>query len=267
MSELKDLEIERQLKLDYERSLTDYTKLLMERAGDKKLEEFCKMREFNMQTVKDSDIFYIEDAAEMLVPSYLNMIDTLGVISETNNRPIFHDRWIIPIKNPQGLVQNLVGYSPNANERYIYGTSKYYRRRDTLYGLENLSLAYELGYAFLTEGITDTIRLRDMGYKNSFATCGTHSSEFIVNMLNRCRYGVVRIPDRDNAGKRALKGWAFKKHVTIQIFLKYKDIDEMCRESLDNREWCREYLDASVNILKGSKHNGIGGQCLELTML
>lgn len=267
MGTLNDLENELQLKRDYEQRLTDYTNVLRERAGDKKLEDFCKLRQFSMETVKDAGIFYIGDATEMLVPSYLNVMDTLGVISQTNNRPIFHDRWVIPIKTREGLVQNLVGYSPNADERYIYGTSAYYRRRDTLYGLENLGIAYNLGYAIITEGITDTICLRNLGYKNSFAMCGTHSSDYIINMLNRCKYGVIRIPDRDDAGKRALKGWTFKKHVTINVYLKYKDVDEMCRESLDNREWVMEYLNASIDILKESSHNGLGGQCLEVTML
>ena len=267
MNELLDLESKLRSKVEYEQLLTDYTNELRRRAGDKMLAEFCDLRKFSMDTVKEADIFYIGDAAEMLIPSFFGAIDTLGVISGTNNRPIFHNRWVIPIKTKDGLVQNLVGYSPDADERYIYGTSAYYRRRDTLYGLENLKLAYELGYAIVTEGITDTICLRDMGYKNTFAMCGTHSSDTIINTLNRCKYGVIRIPDRDDAGKRALKGWTFKKHITLNVYLKYKDIDAMCRDSLDNREWAHEYLKAAIEILTSSSHNGIGGQCLELTML
>lgn len=251
----------------YEQRLTDYTKELQVRAGDKKLDEFSKLRKFSMKTIKSCDIFYIGEATEMLIPSYINEVQSLGVISQTNNRPIFHNRWVIPIKNEQGLVQNLVGYSPDADERYIYGTSRYYRRRDTLYGLEKLNEAYNLGYAITTEGITDTIALKNIGYTNSFAWCGTHGSDYIVTLLNRCRYGVIRIPDRDKAGKLALKGWKFNKHITLNVFLKYKDIDEMCRESEENREWVKTYLDECIAILTRNSHNGFNGQCKEFTML
>ena len=141
----------------------------------------------------------------MIIPKYIEHLEDFGVISPTNKKPIFNNRWVIPIKNEKGLVQNLVGYTPDAHERYIYGTALYYRRRDTLYGLENLYLAYEMGYAILVEGITDAIRLKSLGYRNTFAMCGTHKSDYILRQLNRCRHGVIKIPDRDNAGLKASK--------------------------------------------------------------
>ena len=171
------------------------------------LVDFANMRSFSIDTVKEAGIFYIGDATEMLLPSYIDKVEKFGVISPTNKKPIFHDRFVIPILDTDGKVLNLVGYSKNANERYVYGTAQYYRRRETMYGLENLEMAYDLGYAILTEGITDAIRMRDLGYKNTFANCGTHNSEFIIKQLNRCRHGVIKIPDRDEAGNRANKKW------------------------------------------------------------
>ena len=159
----------------------------------------------------------------MLVPAYINKVEQFGVISPTNRKPIFHDRFVIPIKDTDGRVLNLVGYSKEANERYVYGTAKYYRRRETMYGLENLEMAYDMGYALFTEGITDTICLRNLGYKNTFANCGTHNSDFIMKQLNRCRYGVIKIPDRDDAGKRANDKWKCYRSVTLEIFVKYKE--------------------------------------------
>ena len=213
---------------------------------------------------------------EMLLPSYLDRIDTLGVISETNKKPIFRERWVMPIKTPEGLVQNFVGYSPHADERYIYGTAKYYLRRDTYYGLENLELAYDLGYAFITEGITDTIRLRDMGFKNSFAMCGTHSSNQMINLLNRCRHGVILIPDRDNAGIRAHKQWKFKRSVTLYINIQFKDVDELCVTFKDdgtrvkNEEyirWFKEYADICVDWITKEEHHGQQCACESITMM
>lgn len=243
---------------NYTEQLTEYVNSLAARAGDKCLDRFCEMRNFSMETVKEAGIFYIGDATEMLLPSYLGMVEDFGVISPTNKRPIFHDRFVIPIRDVNGKVLNLVGYSKEANERYVYGTARYYRRRETMYGLENLGMAYKLGYAILTEGITDTICLRNLGYKNTFANCGTHNSDFIIKQLNRCRHGVIKVPDRDEAGNRAAKKWKCNRSVTLNTFIAYKDIDEMCRASAENVEIVKEYLDNCIDWIKKAEQTGFG---------
>lgn len=251
----------------YSDRLTDYYYKLFKRANETKAEEFAAFRKFSVNTVKECGIFYVGDMSELLLPEYIDEVSSFGVISPANNMPIFNNRWVIPIKSPDGKIQNFVGYSPSADERYIYGTAKYYQRRETLWGLENLKLAYDLGYAFVTEGITDAIRLRDMGYKNSFARCGTHSSKFIDKQLNRCRHGIIWVPDRDDAGLRAAKGWKCNRSATLYISFKYKDIDELCRESIENQDWAKEYLDACADWIKSDVHNGKASLNEKITML
>lgn len=241
---------------NYTDLLTEYTNVLRERAGDNMLQYFSQMRDIPLEEVIKSDIFYIKDATEMLIPSYLDKVESFGVISPTNKKPIFHNRFVMPIKDVNGKILNLVGYSKEANERYVYGTAKYYRRRETMYGLENLHLAYELGYAIVTEGITDTIRIRSLGFPNCFAMCGTHNSEFIMKQLNRCRYGIIKIPDRDSAGQRAAKGWKTYRSVTLNTFIAYKDVDEMCKENDLHKEYVRDYINQSIDWLKRQEHNG-----------
>lgn len=240
----------------YTDELTAYTKELQNRAGDKMLEYFAEMRKMPLDIIKLSDIFYIGDATEMLLPSYIGQVEDFGVISPTNKKPIFHNRYVIPIKDINGKILNLVGYSKEADERYVYGTAKYYRRRETMYGLENLQLAYDLGFAILTEGITDAIRVRSLGFPNTFANCGTHKSDFIMKQLNRCRYGVIKIPDRDAAGQRALKGWVCNRSITLNTFIAYKDIDEMCRESKENSDLVKEYIEICIDWIKSAEHHG-----------
>lgn len=258
-----------QSQIEYNQLLTEYTNALYKRSDKTKIDEFCRIRAFDRTTADECGIFYIGEMAEMLLPKYFKRVDELGVISDTNKKPIFRNRWVIPIKDTDGLVQNLVGYSPYADERYIYGTSKYYRRRDTFYGLENLELAYDLGYAFITEGITDTIRLRDLGYKNSFAMCGTHGSDFMIRQLNRCKHGVILIPDRDDPGLRAAKQWNFNRSVTIFVNFQYKDIDEMCyiknedgtrEKNIDNIAWFKEYAEECIAWICSGYH--YGRQCI-----
>ena len=255
-------------KVEYEKDLTDYGIKLKERCNKDKLDFFCKLRAFDKSTVDNCDIFYIGDMTEMLIPSHFDRVDKLGVISPTNLKPIFRERWVIPIKNPNGYTQNFVGYSPYANERYIYGTSKYYRRRQTLYGLENLEMAYDMGYAFVTEGITDTIRLRDLGYLNSFAMCGTNTSEFVIRQLNRCRNGVILIPDRDDPGIKAHRNWLFNRSISIFINFMYKDLDEMCSiqnedgtksKNIENIEWFIECIESCKDWVLSEQHHGRSG--------
>lgn len=245
---------------------TQYTETLRKIFGDRGLNELAEFRGINKETLVEAGIFYIQDMAELLVPDFLGDLEEFGLISKVNNKPIFHDRYVIPIKNTEGKVINLVGYSTNAIERYVYATSKYYRRKDTLYGLENLHLAYELGYAVLTEGITDVLRLRSLGIKNAFGNCGTHSSDVVSMQLNRCHYGVIIIPDRDEAGLRALGQWKFHKYIVLYPAVKYKDIDEMLREH-ENIEWFNSYFNECVKILKSEERKGVRGRILEVTIL
>lgn len=244
--------------MQYTKDLTSYVYELKDRAGDKKLEDFAIMRNMPLDIVKKSDIFYIEDAVEMLLPGYLDKVEDFGVISPTNKKPIFHNRYVMPIKDTHGNILNLVGYSKKADERYVYGTAKYYRRRETMYGLENLPLAYEMGFAILTEGITDTIRIRSLGFPNTFANCGTHKSDFIMKQLNRCKHGIIKIPDRDSAGKRAAEKWVCHRSITLNTYIAYKDVDEMCRESQDNINAVLEYLNICIDWLMSGEQNGVG---------
>lgn len=246
--------------------ITDYVNEISARAGDRRLAYLSELRGIPLESIKEAGIFYIGDATEMLIPKYFNYIEDFGVISPTNRKPIFHNRFVFPIKDTNGKVLNLVGYSNEADERYVYGTARYYRRRETMYGLENLNYAYDLGYAILTEGITDTLRVRSLGYKNTFANCGTHSSKFIMKQLNRCKNGVIKIPDRDAAGLRAAKKWNCNRGITLNVFIKYKDIDEMCKDSKDNIEWVKEYLDICIDWIKSSEHRGYSAQSQVVTM-
>lgn len=242
-------------KREYEQRLTEYTLALHKRSNKEKIAELAQIRNMPVEVLEEQGVFYIGAMTEMMLPKYIDSLQEFGVISPTNNKPIFNNRWVFPIKTPDGLVQNLVGYSPYSDERYIYGTARYYRRRNTLYGLENLKLAYELGFAVLTEGITDAVRLRSLGIKNSFGNCGTFTSEIALKQLNRCEYGVIKIPDRDKAGIEAEKKWKVLKGITLIVPMQYKDCDEMLRDA-DNVEYFLESFKEVTEILKEQKHEG-----------
>ena len=257
---------------------TDYVEILRQRSDKSKLQVLSEMRGISVKQLEEEGVFYIGNMAEMLVPDYLNQLQKFGVISNTNHKPIFHERWVFPIRTVDGRVINLVGYSKEANERYVYGTGAYYRRNEVMYGLENMELAYELGYAIYVEGITDAVSIRDLGYKNCFAACGTRASEIKMKMFNRCKHGIIRIHDRDSAGDLTRRHWKTNRYVTLNIPLIYKDADETLHprdingnidreKSAENIEWFRGYIDSCIEWLLQKEHRGHQCATIEATMM
>lgn len=257
-------EIEKQIK--FREELTEYVNTLQKITNKDKIKEFSELRNINIDEIEKCGIFYIEDNAMLMLPKYLDKLTDFGVISETNKRPIYDKRWVIPIKDERGLIQSLVGYSNLADERYVYATTKYYMRANTLWGLENIELAYDMGYAILVEGITDAIHIRSIGYPNTFASCGTRASEVNMLKLNRCENGLIRIPDRDKAGYNTRKHWVTNRYLTLNTPLQYKDSDETLKYN-ENIEWFKGYLDACIEWIKERKHKGIKCPTIECTMM
>lgn len=213
---------------------TEYILTVFERSDVSKLDELAALRRFSSKTLADQKVFYVpKSGASLMLPQFQDELRSFGVLSDSN-RPVFYDRWVIPIFNTKGHVVNLVGYSPTAKDRYLYGRTPFYDRRNTLYGLENLHLVDELGYAIIVEGITDAIRIRDMGFPNAYAMCGTGNSTFIYGQVNRrASKGTIQLPDRDKAGQRAQQNWKFDNSVTLWADPQFKDIDEMCKRHPD----------------------------------
>lgn len=253
--ELKELDA-------YFDAFTNYVHELKERSDKKYIEMLSDLRKISIETLNEAEIFFINDGVELLLPHYKGYYEDFGILSSSNT-PAFHHRWMIPIKNAEGKVINLVGYTNMDSMRYLYGTAKFYKRSDDLYGMENLNLAYKLGYAIVTEGITDAIALRGLGYKNTFAWCGTMRSNKKIQLLNRCRYGVIRIPDRDVAGQRTDRVQRFKNVVKFTIPYGYKDI----AETLENefvagtdilmRDYMKEAIDFCISEITKKAHMGM----------
>lgn len=236
--------------------MTSYAKELYDRADKLKIEELSKLRNIPVSILEEAGVFYIERQSELLLPRYIDDLKDFGVISSANNRPIYNNRWIFPIKNAEGKVINFVGYSNLEDERYVYATGKYYSRTDVLYGLENIREAYKLGYAILTEGITDSLAVRGLGHKNVLAWCGTSSSDFKIKQLNRCRHGIIRVPDRDIPGARMKKVWNFNRYYTLVTMAGFKDSAEMLSQGEEYREHYKACLDISIDWILREEHRG-----------
>jgi DNA primase len=217
---------------------TKYAAKLFDRADVSKIDWITERRGFQAQTWLDAGIFYVDDAVKFALPEFIeqsaDILNRFGIIDAKTKQIMFRDRFIIPIRDTRGAVINFVGYTPNSDMRYLYGHGKYYTRT-TAFGLENLNHIAELGVAIVTEGITDALRIRELGFKNVLAMCGTRRSlgtELLLNKL--CKKGVIIIPDTDTAGIKAEADWLFKRKVVLvlpydgvkQGRMRYKDADE-----------------------------------------
>lgn len=246
----------------YNRFLTAYYNDLRKINKEKyenKLVELSKLRGFSLETIDKQGIVYTGEFIDMLLPKYAEDLDALGLIH--NNKPIFNNRWIIPIYDLLGNIVSLVGYSNKSDQRYIYSTSRFYNRSNTLYNLQNIDRAYEKGYSILVEGITDAISLINQGYDNVFANCGTHNSKITQGLLDTIG-GVVVIPDRDMAGQRAYKSWKFNRKIKINVPIRYKDVDEYIRKESDISELHTTILQAGDDLKRLSE-----GMEKEITMI
>lgn len=253
---------------EYSKRFTEYVEFMRVRSSKEELERLCTLRGFSSELVERQGIFWIGNMSEMLVPEYMDELLDFGVISGTNNKPIFNHRWVMPIYNENKQVLNLVGYSNESDERYVYGDGKYYNRTDTLFGLENIHDAYEKGWAIVTEGITDTLSIRDLGYKNTFAMCGTRPSEYKMKLFNRLKHGVIFIHDRDKPGDRTRKIWVTNRYFRFNTPLKYKDADETLHDpEQDNREWFKECMNMAIGWIESGENTGRPGLHAEDTMI
>lgn len=238
---------------DYKRFCTlydRYIKILQDRSKLKyptKVEELSKMRSIPLAVLEDAGVFYIGDSTELVVandPEILELLPEFGVISRTNKAPIFHNRWIFPIKNIDGSILSLSGYTNTESERYIYAVSRFYSRLDDFFGMEKLPLAYQKGYVLLTEGITDALAYRGIGIEVSLAMCGTRSSTYKQMLFDRLKHGVIRVHDRDFAGRQTRQTWNFKHSKTLVTPYGFKDSAQI----LEHTDW-RVYFEEIIPLV------------------
>ena len=231
----------------------EYVKILQQRSWTMhadKLAELSEIRGISIETLTEHGVFYIHGYEELMVPEYIDRLEKFGLINELNHMPIFHERWIIPIKDFDGNIINLVGYSPYIDNRYLYGVAKYYDRKNDMYGMENFREACELGWAIYVEGITDCLAVRSLGIKNVFASCGTMRSDIKMRHLNQFKYGVIFCADRDKSGQNTLTHWKTNccVYMYISIELRLKDIDDYINKNYNIETGQKDVLGPSSSI-------------------
>lgn len=222
----------------------DLKKMCSTEKAKEKLESLALRRKISLSELESSGIFWVESKTQMLLPQHIKSLKNFGVISNANNMPIFHERYLIPIRDQYKNIVNFVGYSPDSDERYVYGTGEWYDRGEMFYGLENIGIAYEKGWVILLEGISDVWALRQFGIPNVFGNCGTRFGSTKERQCNRLSKALIIIPDRDFAGINLVKKISTNKQVSLFVPIQYKDFAETVEESSE------EDIERIVNSIK-----------------
>ena len=130
---------------------------------------------------------------------------------ETSHYDFFRDRVIFPIYNHRTECVGFGGRKnpEDANEKnvkYLNSTeSKIYHKRDILFGYNLAKHQIKFfGYAILVEGYTDVMRMHQVGFDNTVATCGTALTVNHIKELKKITDKVVIFRDGDKAGQNAV---------------------------------------------------------------
>lgn len=242
-------------RYNFRKTFTEYVDKLYKLSNEDMQLEFAKLRQIPVSSIKEKNIFWVGNSVELMLPEYISLLERFGLISETNNKPIFNNRWVIPIRDKDNLVQALVGYSNISDNRYVYSTTDYYLRGDSLYGEEQLEKTMKDGYAVLVEGITDAIHISSLGFDNIYANLGSRKGTINFLRLNRLKYGLIRICDRDKAGDGTKNRWITDKFIDLVTPPQFKDSDEVLKD-VEYKEIFREYLEECIRIIKDNDFKG-----------
>lgn len=242
-------------RYNFRKKFTEYVNTLYKLSNKEMQEEFARIRQIPINSIKENDIFWVGNSAELMIPEYIGLLEKFGLVSEANNKPIFNNRWVIPIRDKDNLVQALVGYSNVSDNKYVYSTTDYYLRGDSLYGEEQLEQTMKDGYAVLVEGITDAIHVRSLGFNNIYANCGSRKGTVNFLRLNRLKHGLIRICDRDRAGDGTKKRWITDRYIDLVTPPQFKDSDEVLK-NVEYKEIFREYLEECIRIIKDNEFKG-----------
>ncbi|PIE50735.1 MAG: DNA primase [Flavobacteriales bacterium] len=175
-------------------------------------------RGFKKETLETFDIGFAFPDSRLtpIIKNEAKLKDALelGIVKEDKNNPtahydFFRDRIIFPIYNNKTYCVGFGGRINPSNEKakakYLNSAeSEIYNKQNVLYGynLAKPNIPY-FDYAILVEGYTDVMRMHEVGFDNTVASCGTALTVQQVKLLKKVTDKVVIFRDNDKAGQKA----------------------------------------------------------------
>lgn len=247
----------------YELSTNYYKNNLNSKSGSL-AREYLANRKLNKETIDKFDIGLSLNTGliDLLKGKYsLTTLNDIG-LSTDNNKDIFKNRIMFPIKDNDGNIVAFSGrkYTDNDEAKYINSKeTKIFKKGEILYNYhtakESIKKKKEI---IICEGFMDVIRLSTIGFDNAVALMGTSFTKEQEEIVRSLKVKIILNLDQDNPGKSAtytIGETINKSDTTVIVFNDAKDSDELISEFGPDKfikayEQRVNYIDFKLNYLK-----------------
>lgn len=190
-------------------------------------EFMSKYRNIGKDTLKENCMFYILDGYEELdeiIPS-LYTRDLLGI--QVGDFVKQKERFVFPLMDSFKTIIGWVGYDYDEPQyKYLMTFSKFADKGNLFFNMQNINKAYEEDVCIVEEGVFDSLRLNEIGYKNNLALLGKRMTDFHKRVLNRFSL-VIIISDNDDEGLKSSNIWAEMLDTRVaHIYINKHEIDK-----------------------------------------
>ena len=199
-------------------------------------EKIAEFRELKKETLEEIKGFYIEDPLKEILPLVGEDIYFNSVFGFYPNENMYKERFIFPVWDCNNKVMGFVGYDNLSTYRYILSETEGFKKRTSVYGLNNINRVIENDYLIIVEGHFDERRVSELGYP-VFSIQGTAYPEFLKKFVKPLK-GVIHLLDKDAAGLNAIK-YNRKIHQNSVVFYlpDGEDPDSYLKDSLNQKHF------------------------------
>lgn len=206
-----------------------------------KIAEFRNLKKATLDEIKG---FYIVDPIKEILPLVGENIYYNSVFGFYPNEHMYKERFIFPVWNCENQVIGFVGYDNLSTFRYILSETDGFKKRTSVYGLQNINRVLENDYVILVEGHFDERRVSELGYP-VFSLQGTVYPDFLKKIIKPLK-GVIHLLDSDAAGINAIK---YNKNIhpnAVVFHLPEKEDPDSYLMKEENQKSFKEAIDRCI---------------------
>ncbi|WP_275372510.1 toprim domain-containing protein [Clostridium tertium] len=221
-------------------------------------EKVAEFRGLKKETLENIKGFYVQDPIKDILPIVGEDIFFNPVFGFYPGDNMYRERFILPVWTVDKKVMGFIGYDNLSTFRYLLSETEGFKKRTSVYGLNNINKILDEDYLIVVEGHFDERRLFELNYP-IFALQGTAYPPFLKQLVKPLK-GIIHLLDKDAAGLNAVKyNRNIHKNSVVMYLPKGEDPDSYLKD-VNNQVAFKEAVDEvirynfmkSVVILKNS---------------